>query len=284
MVNQATANVYYYTPYQPNSTALAAGYGTGDSCSAYGNRNFYNYFTDWFGSTRATNLTLAKSESSSTVWIVSQGSRWALSDLSEWTELNRVFGPTYTVGDSYLQSLVDRGIGSNIVRDSATGAMSVIDDGKAWGLSSCVDVAMWGGTCDNPVNLTSSNYQRVPPGSVVGAYLRVYGSAQWGRLESGTVRVLYDATSAQRLNGGALPLAPRMSPRAYAALPRTAVLFAPGELVYSSASQTVWMTDGYQALIALPSWNTAREMGIASSTARSVGVCVGPVHDAHCGL
>ncbi|MDD7962152.1 LGFP repeat-containing protein [Microbacterium thalli] len=51
--NQATANLYYYTPYQPNRAALAAGYGTGDGCSAYGNRNFFNYFTDWFGSTRA---------------------------------------------------------------------------------------------------------------------------------------------------------------------------------------------------------------------------------------
>ena len=50
--NQATANLYYYTPYQPNAAALKAGYGTGDSCSAYGNRNFYNYFTDWFGSTQ----------------------------------------------------------------------------------------------------------------------------------------------------------------------------------------------------------------------------------------
>ncbi len=49
--NQATASLYIYTPYQPNKAALAAGYGTGNSCSAYGNRNFYNYFTDWFGST-----------------------------------------------------------------------------------------------------------------------------------------------------------------------------------------------------------------------------------------
>jgi len=49
--NQATASLYNYTPYQPNAAALAAGYGTGDSCSAYGNRNFWNYFTDWFGST-----------------------------------------------------------------------------------------------------------------------------------------------------------------------------------------------------------------------------------------
>ncbi|MBD8022255.1 cell wall-binding repeat-containing protein [Microbacterium gallinarum] len=50
--NQATANLYYYTPYQPNAAALRAGYSTGDSCSSYGNRNFYNYFTDWFGSTQ----------------------------------------------------------------------------------------------------------------------------------------------------------------------------------------------------------------------------------------
>ncbi|GIG39607.1 hypothetical protein [Cellulomonas phragmiteti] len=47
--NQATASLYNYTPYQPNAAALAAGYGTGDACSSYGNRNFWNYFTDWFG-------------------------------------------------------------------------------------------------------------------------------------------------------------------------------------------------------------------------------------------
>ena len=49
--NQATASLYNYTPYQPNAAALAAGYGTGNACSAYGNRNFWNYFTDWFGPT-----------------------------------------------------------------------------------------------------------------------------------------------------------------------------------------------------------------------------------------
>jgi hypothetical protein len=48
--NQATASLYNYTPYQPNAAALAAGLGTGDSCSSYGNRNFWVYFTDWFGS------------------------------------------------------------------------------------------------------------------------------------------------------------------------------------------------------------------------------------------
>ncbi|HJA04392.1 MAG TPA: hypothetical protein H9800_05970 [Candidatus Microbacterium stercoravium] len=48
--NNATAALYYYTPYQPNRAALAAGYGAAnDACASYGNRNFVNYYTDWFG-------------------------------------------------------------------------------------------------------------------------------------------------------------------------------------------------------------------------------------------
>ncbi|WP_176818888.1 LGFP repeat-containing protein [Quadrisphaera sp. DSM 44207] len=50
--NQATAGLYRYTPYQPNAAALANVYGTGDACSAYGNRNFWRIMTDWFGSTQ----------------------------------------------------------------------------------------------------------------------------------------------------------------------------------------------------------------------------------------
>ena len=46
--SRATSALYRYTPYQPNAGALAAGYGTA-SCGAYGNRNFYLYFEDWFG-------------------------------------------------------------------------------------------------------------------------------------------------------------------------------------------------------------------------------------------
>ena len=47
--NNATAALYIYTPYRPNSAALKAGWGTGDSCSTYGNRNFYNFWKSWFG-------------------------------------------------------------------------------------------------------------------------------------------------------------------------------------------------------------------------------------------
>lgn len=50
--NQATLGLYFYTPYVPNAAALTNMYSTGDSCSSYGNRNFWRGFTDWFGSTR----------------------------------------------------------------------------------------------------------------------------------------------------------------------------------------------------------------------------------------
>jgi hypothetical protein len=53
MQTAATAALYNYTPYQPNQAALNKLYGTGDSCSAYGNRNFWRMFNDWFGSTYA---------------------------------------------------------------------------------------------------------------------------------------------------------------------------------------------------------------------------------------
>lgn len=46
---RATAALYTYTPYQPNKAALDNLYGTGDGCSAYGNRNFWRIFNDWFG-------------------------------------------------------------------------------------------------------------------------------------------------------------------------------------------------------------------------------------------
>lgn len=43
--NQATANLYNYTPYQPNKAALVGGPGP---CSSVGNLNFYAYFNAWF--------------------------------------------------------------------------------------------------------------------------------------------------------------------------------------------------------------------------------------------
>lgn len=59
--NKATAALYTYTPYQPNQAALdnmytAVPYSStsfNSRCAAYGNRNFWRTYWDWFGSSRA---------------------------------------------------------------------------------------------------------------------------------------------------------------------------------------------------------------------------------------
>jgi putative cell wall-binding protein len=47
--NYATAALYNYTPYRPNTAALNNLGSNGDSCSSYGNRNFWDYYYSWFG-------------------------------------------------------------------------------------------------------------------------------------------------------------------------------------------------------------------------------------------
>lgn len=51
IINYSSAGLYNYTPYTPNPPALSNLYGSGDGCSAYGNRNFWRLYSDWFGST-----------------------------------------------------------------------------------------------------------------------------------------------------------------------------------------------------------------------------------------
>ena len=50
--NQATANLYNYTPYQPNPATIAAP-EAGDACSAFGNLNFWRLWHRWFGDPEA---------------------------------------------------------------------------------------------------------------------------------------------------------------------------------------------------------------------------------------
>ena len=58
IANTATASLYNYTPYQPNAAALASYPGTGDACSAYGNRNFFFLFGKYFGGRNQAGVTL----------------------------------------------------------------------------------------------------------------------------------------------------------------------------------------------------------------------------------
>ncbi|MGO4593940.1 hypothetical protein AB4Z18_08970 [Leifsonia sp. 2TAF2] len=57
ILNQATANLYNYTPYQPNDATLKAPKGEGGDCAAYGNLNFSRLYSAWFGTPLAVRYT-----------------------------------------------------------------------------------------------------------------------------------------------------------------------------------------------------------------------------------
>lgn len=103
--NQATAGLYNYTPYRPNQAALNAGYGTGDSCSSYGNRNFWIYFTDWFGSVNSVKVPGCSQATNTSLACV-----WQFSSIASSKTL-------YTASHSEAQSLANTG--ENIFEGSA---------------------------------------------------------------------------------------------------------------------------------------------------------------------
>ena len=80
LANRATAGLYNYTPYQPNTAAMANLYGTGDACSAYGNRNFWRMFSDWFGNPQAGGGHLMRTPENGAGYLVSGSSKYMVPD------------------------------------------------------------------------------------------------------------------------------------------------------------------------------------------------------------
>ena len=100
--NRSTQALYNYTPYQPNSSALAAGYGMGDGCGAYGNRNFYLYFRDWFGYN--TGPAAFKTAASPTIYTMAEGYKLAVPYMAALQDYGISADSIQTVSQSYVDS------------------------------------------------------------------------------------------------------------------------------------------------------------------------------------
>jgi hypothetical protein len=174
--NQATAGLYNYTPYQPDPAALKNLYGTGDACSAYGNRNFWVLFTDWFGSTTST--TLMRTAGNVTVYLVANGVKYPVPNQAILTALSPLGGVSY-VSQPYLDSFpVGQQVG-RIVR-SSTGTIYFIDSGIKLPFGSCSQVVDYGGSCNSGgfVQLSDAQIAAFVTGPLVGPVL---GTVDGGR-------------------------------------------------------------------------------------------------------
>lgn len=165
--NQATAGLYNYTPYQPNAAALANLYGTGDSCSSYGNRNFWRYFWEWFGDPTLSS-TLIKATGDNRIFLVADGVRYHVTDWSTYQEL-KVLGSFVEVSPTYLDLYTDGGAVTRLFTNDA-GHISLLDRGSLHHFPTCSDMKNFGyPTCGGPgvVLLTDAQYGAFSEGTPI---------------------------------------------------------------------------------------------------------------------
>ncbi len=269
VANKATAALYYYTPYQPNAAALNNPYGNGDGCSAYGNRNFYRNFVDWFGSTQISNMTIAKTNSSADVFLISEKSRWRIGDLESFGELNAAYGPMRVVSDATMSAFTLRGTTSSVLRDPATGTMAIVQGGQMHRIPSCELVAYWGSSCAAPTTVTSTLFNRLSTGAEASAYFQVRGSSTWGRFDSATSATpLFDSRAAAAVNStpGKPPYAPYISADRFAKLTKSAPYFAPVSVVKADNDSKVYLTVDFDKLAWIRNWSEVAEYGVGPAS------------------
>ncbi|MGX5695903.1 hypothetical protein ACWKWP_06865 [Agromyces soli] len=199
--NQATAGLYNYTPYQPNAAALANLYGTGDGCSAYGNRNFWRMYTDWFGSTKGS--ALVRTASNPTVYLIVGKMRHAVPDLAMLQALYPIGGVTY-VSQSYIDGFENGPRLGRIVRSPA-GKVYFLDAGAKLQFMTCTDVIAFGIECGASILLTDAQIAAFRTGPSMS---RLYSTPEGKRflIEAGKRREVADNSAATNLPSSGVTL------------------------------------------------------------------------------
>ncbi len=145
--SQATASLYNYTPYQPNQAALNNLYGEGDSCSAYGNRNFWRLFTDWFGLTYGTRI--LKKDGDPAFYLYNDGKRLLIPSYEVYLAYGFDRIGVTPVSSSYLDGLQNGGT-LTVLSQSKGGAVHLVARGKRYIIANYQVCTDWGLSCSDP--------------------------------------------------------------------------------------------------------------------------------------
>jgi hypothetical protein len=257
--NQATAGLYNYTPYRPNSAALANMYGTGDGCSSYGNRNFFRMFSDWFGSTTGGG-DFARTADNASLFLLSGGVKYPVGSMDVYNQL-AALGPVQIVSTNYLNSFTTSSVqASTLVRDTTTGEVSLFQKGQRHRFPSCEMAAGYGLSCGALTNLTPSQIAKLPAGADMSDFFVVDSSTVFLRTAQGKSPIAEWATVAM-LSGGNAPYVAVMSSSAANALPQLKWILRPLGLFKSADSPSVFLIDGFDRKRPIASFGLAAEFG-----------------------
>ncbi|TDW30692.1 hypothetical protein [Cryobacterium psychrophilum] len=238
--NQATAGLYNYTPYQPNRAALSNLYGTGDSCSSYGNRNFWRMFSDWFGDP-TTGTSLLRTNADATVYLISGQNKYPVTSASVLTALAPL-GKLGYVSQSYLDRYTTAHVVGRAIRSNA-GTIYFYDGGVKLPFSSCGQAVDYGASCasDGYVQLTDEQINAFQSGPVLSSILGTVEGSRYHIKGGKKAEILDDESQSLAGISGSMNV---LTENAVAALPLTMPIIRDGAFVRSRSTGSSYLLSG----------------------------------------
>lgn len=295
--NRSTVALYDYTPYQPNQAAINAGYGSGDSCGAYGNRNFYLYFRDWFGYNSGP--AAFKTADSSTIYVPVEGYKLAVPYLAAMQDYGISTGSIQTVSQAYEDSMptapVDTGISSvisHVVKspydnDEDGGSIYLISLGKRYQFQSIQQLNNFGfQTSDISYLPLSYIYSKVDGGMLSNFVTSPYGSVFNVTTQGKQLYFEYSTYIAQNPSDNVSNLSYYLADKIPSGNPITSrpvlIKYIAGDGVtlyqnntyYSIANYDVFSCWGFDSTNALPVYRLAQNNYIAAITSPTPLGCI----------
>jgi hypothetical protein len=272
--NQATANLYYYTPYQPNGPALQAGYGEGDGCSSYGNRNFYNYFTDWFGSAQQPVSSLVRSPAGD-VYYLSYGEKHHVPTEDDYRQYRMRYGVGQQVSSSFLDLWPTGAPAKRYVHDAAKGDLYFLQDGTLHWFSSSTQVAQYGYQFASYLNMEPGQVAAFGIGAPVGDFLHDPAQGRVYERVGDQKRWIYDEVTFAARAAGRSAFAGEPGREVLDGLRTGTPIIATGTLVKEPQAPEVYAVTDDATMIHIDSFATAAEYRMTRSITVPTGTLNG---------
>lgn len=230
--NSATAALYNYTPYQPNQAALNNLYGTGDGCSAYGNRNFWRLFNDWFGSSISSGFSLTRATAYADngdprQWLVYGDSRVLIPSPEIIEALNLETLPLTNYSGNYLGSIkLQNKPLSRLIRPEGTLDVYFADSGNKYRFPSVNVINSWGLSVDSIIDVPASIGTNLNNRGEVSSLVRMNSDERVMLMDGGVLRHLTNPNLLD-VYGGTSPNIVSLSSTYFSSLQQGAAISTP---------------------------------------------------------
>lgn len=200
--NEATAGLYNYTPYTPDQAALNNLYGSGDSCSSYGNRNFWRDYNDYFGNSLGAETVTA----GGAVYLIWDGYKFAFPSMAQLQDYGFDPRAISSVSQSYINSIPSPASGSGLssntaylVRSPSNAAVYLVSEGKRYLVTSLAQLSAFGYNTNQISYLPDTLIESINDGGNLSSFVFTPSHSTF-QVGSGQKQLIFDYSKYESLN------------------------------------------------------------------------------------